>query len=426
MSQSHQTATDPSFGKDVTRSSSPSRLNWRLAVALFIGGILWIGPYVGSIAVVMPALVNEVAPDERVGLVATMGLLGAFLSLISNILFGAFSDLTRSRIGKRAPWILAGSVGTAIGLWGFSTAGDAVSLVVWWCIYMLLLNAIIAPMVAVISDRVPVKYRGTVSSIYGVAMVLGAALSQIVGAGYVADPRAGVIVFAVTTLVSGLIFVVLAPEASNRDAEKKSLNRADIISSFTFPRKGARDYYLALFGKFALVAGTYSIAAYQLYILTDYIALSQAEAAGIIAVMATIQLVTALIFGFGSGPVSDHFGRRKPFVILAAAIIGAGALVPFFAPSAWAMIVFAVLAGIGNGVFTSVDQALNIEVLPNKHNAAKDLGILNMANSGGQMLGPVLTSTVIGITGGYQYVFIAAFVMLMICCLLIRPIRSVR
>ncbi|NQX13088.1 MFS transporter [Microbacteriaceae bacterium VKM Ac-2855] len=418
--------TDYTVGNITIGSYSLSRFNWRLAIALFIGGILWIGPYVGSIAVLMPALVSEVAYADRIGLVATMGLLGAFLSLLSNIVFGALSDLTRSRLGRRAPWILVGSVCTAIGLWGLSTASDALSLVLWWCFYMLMLNAIIAPMVAVISDRVPEKYRGTVSSIYGVAMTLGAAGSQIVGAGFVADPRVGIVVFAVVTLISGVFFVVLAPDASNRAEQRTRLSRAEILRNFSFPTSGARDYYLALFGKFALVAGTYSVAAYQLYILTDYIALSQAEAGGIIAIMATIQLVTALVFGFGSGPISDRFGRRKPFVMAAAFLIGIAVLVPFFFPSAIGMIVYAVFAGVGNGVFTSVDQALNIEVLPDKKNAAKDLGILNMANSGGQMLGPVITSLVITVTGGYQYIFLMAFLLLIICGLLIRPIRSVR
>lgn len=37
---------------------------------------------------------------------------------------------------------------------------------------------------------------------------------------------------------------------------------------------------------------------------------------------------------------------------------------------------------IGSEIFFSVDQALNLEVQPNPENSAKDLGILNFANTG--------------------------------------------
>ncbi len=47
---------------------------------------------------------------------------------------------------------------------------------------------------------------------------------------------------------------------------------------------------------------------------------------------------------------------------------------------------------------------LNIDVLPNMKTAAKDLGILNIANNGGQVIGPVLSGIIIA-TAGYDYVF---------------------
>ena len=199
-----------------------------------------------------------------------------------------------------------------------------------------------------------------------------------------------------------------------------------LLNSFSFPRRGARDFYFALGGKFFLQAGMFSITNYQLYILTDYIGLDTGGAAGLIAISATITLGASILFGFIAGPLSDRVGRRKPFVIGAALLIAVGVLFPLFAPFAWGMIAFAILSGVGNATFTSVDQALNIEVLPDKATAAKDLGLLNMANSGGQILGPVVTSVLVASTNGYQATFIAAFVMLAIAAALIVPIKKVR
>lgn len=57
---------------------------------------------------------------------------------------------------------------------------------------------------------------------------------------------------------------------------------------------------------------------------------------------------------------------------------------------------FALLAGLGYGIYSSVDQALNVDVLPSKEEAGKDLGILNIANTIGQILGPIVTSSIDG------------------------------
>lgn len=66
------------------------------------------------------------------------------------------------------------------------------------------------------------------------------------------------------------------------------------------------------------------------------------------------------------------------------------------------MIWYGIIAGTGSGIFFSVDQALNLEVLPDPETAAKDLGILNFANTGAQILAPVLGAIIFDMVG-HQY-----------------------
>ena len=47
------------------------------------------------------------------------------------------------------------------------------------------------------------------------------------------------------------------------------------------------------------------------------------------------------------------------------------------------------IAGLGIGTYLAVDQALMTQVLPNKADAGKDLGVLNVAQAGGQVLAPL-------------------------------------
>ena len=47
---------------------------------------------------------------------------GAAVSLVANPLFGAFSDRTTSRLGRRVPWVLFGAVLGAAALIGAGRA----------------------------------------------------------------------------------------------------------------------------------------------------------------------------------------------------------------------------------------------------------------------------------------------------------------
>ncbi len=83
------------------------------------------------------------------------------------------------------------------------------------------------------------------------------------------------------------------------------------------------------------------------------------------------------------------------------------------------------LAGVGFGIYLSVDAALMTEVLPSDEDRGKDLGILNMANTGGQMLAPVVASLTVA-TVGYRPLFVLGALVSVAAALCIRPIKSVR
>ncbi len=70
-------------------------------------------------------------------------------------MFGNFSDRSRSRFGRRTPWILFGAVLGGVTLFLTGTTHNAVLLTIFYCACMFGLNCMIAPMVAILFDRVP-------------------------------------------------------------------------------------------------------------------------------------------------------------------------------------------------------------------------------------------------------------------------------
>ena len=116
-------------------------------------------------------------------------------------------------------------------------------------------------------------------------------------------------------------------------------------------------------------------------------------------------MVVSLTASLISGPISDRIGKRKLPVFVSSTIIAIGIAVPWVLKSQFSMFVYAALMGLGYGIYMVVDQALNVDVLPNPNEAGKALGILNLANTLGQVIAPIVVSSIVVATGGYFLVF---------------------
>ncbi|MCT3393130.1 MFS transporter [Lentilactobacillus hilgardii] len=397
----------------------------KLGFALLIGPACWLGPYVGVSATLLPAKIGQLAPADKVPLVAAASAIAMTVATIANIIAGALSDVTRSKHGKRTPWIVINSILSALCLVALSMATSVTMLLIVWGIYQAVLNAVVAPMIAQISDRVAPKWRGTISSFYGIGMAFGNYGSGIIASQFIDTTEVGIQVLAAFALIGGLLSAFLAKEPSNLDEPRVKFDAATIKQNFMFPTKGARDYYLALAGKLLMVTGQYVIVGYQLYIFTDYMKLGKAATAASIATMSSILMVTGILFTALAGPISDKMHRLKAPVALTTVLLGVGAFFPFFDAKPWTMFVYALVAGIGMGAYNAVDQALNVAVLPNPNSAAKDLGIINMANTLGQVFGPMIAAVAIS-TMGYKAMFPVETAICVVGGLLIMMIKRVK
>ncbi|WP_445341931.1 MFS transporter [Bifidobacterium sp. ESL0827] len=418
------TVTKKAWSGTVTDEEQP-KPPYRVGVALALVSFLWIGPYLGVQAVLLPSKVAVIAPSSKESVIAILSTSAMIVAALANIVFGALSDLTRSRWGRRTPWIVFGSIACAVMLIVVNMANTVVLLVLAWCIYQLFLNAIVAPSIAILSDMTAPRNRGVITSIYALGYSIGLYGGQIIGAQFLNKVTAGFIVMALLTLIAGPVGALGMREQSSLDMPKSRFDMHMVIDHFSFPVHHARDYYLALCGKFLIVSANFAISGYQLYILTDYMKQDSSQTSRLVSMISLCLMVTAIVMSAVAGPIADRIQRRKLPVVIASLFIAVGAFIPFLDNHPWTMIAYGVIGGIGMGTYNAVDQALNIEVLPNPDSAAKDLGILNLANTGGQVLGPVLSATLIS-AFGYQAIFPASTVCALGGAVLVGLIKSVK
>jgi MFS family permease len=396
----------------------------RLGFALFIAATVVffsVGGLTGNVLAAKFAILDPANKTTLYGLATTLYAIAATISLI---LGGTISDLTRSRFGARSPWLVVGAVLGGLTLVGAGLTQSTTLLLVLAPVFGLTYGILPAILVAIFPDRVPVGRRGSVSAVYGSGQVIGAVIGGSLGAQFLVVPDTFIFATAVVLVIGVLLFVVLAPDYSNKDEPRRRLDLRGVVASFAFPRK-APDFYWAYAGRFLLLFGVYMITNYILYIVTDYIGVPADQAGGIVASVALVGLVPLIIGTVVGGPLSDRLGRRKAPLFAAALLFGVAIAIPLIWPTPVALIVFSAVAGLGQGAFFSIDTALMTEVIPSDASRGKDLAILTTANTIPQVLAPGATALVVGAMG-YPPIFVIALVCVAVGAASIWFIRGIR
>jgi predicted MFS family arabinose efflux permease len=75
-------------------------------------------------------------------------------------------------------------------------------------------------------------------------------------------------------------------------------------------------------------------------------------------------------------------------------------------------------------VYLSVDAALVTQVLPSAAGRAKDLGLINIANTGPQVLAPAIAAPLVSELG-YRALYLSVAVITVLGSAFVRRIRSV-
>ena len=85
------------------------------------------------------------------------------------------------------------------------------------------------------------------------------------------------------------------------------------------------------------------------------------------------------------------------------------------------------IGGLGFGMYMAVDLALVADVLPDKDNAAKDLGVFNIAGALPFSIAPAIAPAILAIgSGSYGVLYAVAGVCAIIGAVAILPVKRVR
>jgi MFS family permease len=418
------TATSPT----TPHRSAIRAVGWRFvalyALAYMSTCLLFLAPLLVSLALKVNSLVGlEQAPNS----LALVAGVGAAVAMFTNPFCGKLSDRTSSPLGMRRPWIVGGLVGGTLGVLVVAVAPTIPVVLLGWCVAQVGFNALLAAMVAVLPDQVPVEQRGMVAGVLGVCLPVASVVGTFLVKLFTGNTVAMFLVPCAVAAAFILLFAVTLPDRRLDRGDRPAWSVRELASTFWVSPRRNPDFAWAFTSRFLFVLAYAFLVTYQAYYLLDHLGSTEAEVPQQVFLGTLVQSVVLVAASLLGGRLSDRTGRRKVFVVTASVIYGVALFVIAAAVSFNGFLVGMALGGLGFGLYMAVDLALVVDVLPDPDTAAKDLGVLNIAGALPSAIAPAIAPVILAVGGGsYGVLYAVAGVCALAAAAAIIPVTRVR
>jgi len=388
--------------------------------------------------IIMPSQVARISPQSQAEDLSIILGIGALVALVLPPFVGAYSDRCASRWGRRRPYMAAGVVVNLVGLLTLWGAGGLHSFWLYLVGYLVVQfgnNLATASYSGIIPDLVPDYQRGEASGYMAAMTQMGTVLGA-VASGFLMD--AGHVAASYLVIAVALVLFLSLTLAGTREqplsASPAPLSGRALLKSFWMDPRKHPDFAWVWITRALVTLGMWTVQPYIQYYLRDVVhVLHPEKTTGYL--LGTI-LIGATVTGLLGGRWSDRIGRKR--VIYATNTLIALTYIGFlFVHSLEMAYLLGIVYGLGYGAYYSVDWALGCDVLPNKEDAAKYLGIWHIAMVLPQSIAPFIAGPLLARFGqagssghyalpGYTAIFCLAAFFLLLSAVLLRNVRGAR
>ncbi len=327
--------------------------------------------------IVLPALLLRFVPEAlKNTYLGAMTFVGLIVALVVQPVSGAWSDRTRSRWGRRRPWMVGGTLASLVCLAIMSGAPQFWALALGYVLLQFSSNVAHGPAQGLIPDLVPAERHGLASGYKNLFDMGGLVVTSLV-AGQLMDSDNPTLAFA---LMAGVL-VVCAAVTIVTTREKPSTGAATVTEKAISLRTDLGRYPAyaeMLVSRFLILLGIYVVQSFAQYYIRDWLGIANAATVTGNLMAAIGVAITVLVFP--AGWLSDKIGRWS-LNIIAGIMAAVGIALLVFARSVDAVYAFGAIIGMATGVFVSVNWALATDLIPHDE-GGKFLGFTNFATAG--------------------------------------------
>ncbi|WKX06327.1 MFS transporter [Streptomyces sp. NL15-2K] len=388
---------------------------------------------VGPIGYSLSVLLERIAPENKEFLGYVTGV-GALVVVLAGPLVGILSDRTRSRLGRRRPWLIGLTMVGLAGLLIVSVSPNVWIALLGWGVTQLGFGIAGLQVTSSMGDRLPESQRGKVAGLTGVATMV----ASIAGVGLAsAFATSNLLIFLFPGLVGAtfiLLFAVFVKEPDLRNAAApEKVTMGSLLSGYGYNVKKYKDFSWNWLGRFLFNFGVTLSSTFTTFFFAAKLGRPVSQIGGIVAIAGLLGIVFTVGGAALSGFLSDRLKRRKPFILLAGVLFAVGAVIAWLAPDLPVLLIGLCVLQIGLGIFSAVDQALYLDVLPEQDTqAGRFVAITQFSTSIPQVAAPLLAPAFLLLGAGSEednygllYLISAGFALIGGLVILLR-VKSVR
>ncbi len=405
------------------------RYIWLMVLAQFGVFVAFITPLAISLAI----KISQLAPghDEYLGYITGAGALAVMLT---GPFLGIASDRTRTRLGRRRPFMIGGMILGVVSLIVMATAPNVIVLGAGWILAQLGWGQVLGNLQISTADRLPESQRGKVAGLTGFATQIAPVLGVGLASGFANDNLLLFLIPGAVGVVLVTLFVLFVHEDDSRDMVfSEKLDIGKVLRKLVFNPRRYPDYAWNWLGRFLFYFGLTLNTTFTAFFFAARLGVSVTEVAGTIAILSLGGIFAVTLGALGGGFLSDKLRRRRIFVLSSGVIFGAGAVVMAFAGDLPMLVVGSLLGSVGIGMFSAVDQALLLDVLPERDtDAGRFMSIIGFATSIPQAVAPLIAPLFLAVGVGasgeknYLLLYLIAAACTVLGGLVVLRIRSVR
>ena len=388
--------------------------------------------------VVLPILVLEVVPDAAKNtLLGIVGLAGLLATALVQVPVGWASDRTRSRLGRRLPYMLWTCLCIPVGLAGLVTPLNYVSVLVIWMFIQINVGIGYSPYLASVRELVPANRMGVAASVKTLLEALGGAsllcLAALMLSHYSRPDGAHWLWITLLMIAAALVFTSAISSFTIFSRMRHAGGPASAAfhrAAMTFPESANMASLhpgLAWFvvSRSAFMAAVVIFTTYGLFFLRDKVQVdnpAQALGVAIIGIGGALVLTT-----YPAGWLSDRMGR-KPVLMFGVVFALAGAIAMMWVSSYLMAIVVASVIGGAVGVILTTHWAMAND-LGTPGREAQHMGIVNLGTvigaAGAKAIGflPDLVAIRFGPGYGYTALLAASALLFIIGAIMLFKVR---
>lgn len=302
------------------------------------------------------------------------------LTIIALPIIGSLSDRSRSRIGRRRPYLILGALSFVLG-GALLVAAPNIPLFV--LAHLLITTGFVAAHVtvtALVTDQLPKDRRGAIMGLISISTPVGALLGMAVSVPF-GDELIPLVAIPTGVAVVGMLLLTFVMKDAKHILRRPPISLNEALGVFWVNPRKHSDFTWVFTSRMLVFSGVAAINGYQAIYLLQGLNMEPAALGQAILLTVVVNAGITLLVAPAVGKLSDRLGVRKPFVLIAAVILGIGLVLAAVAPNFGFYLFACTVVGLGQGVYFAVELVIATHVLPDPDNPAKDLGILKIADN---------------------------------------------